>query len=322
MARDDDSERRFKYRKRDADETRKRAKNQGGSFHRIFNPKIKDFRMKNGEYRLRILPPTWEDAKHYGYDVWVHRNIGPDQGTYVCPSKMYKKPCPVCEEHARAIRDKEDQDYIKSLKPTNVVGMYIIDRDQEKEGPLLMSMPWTMDRDFSALAEDKKTREVLPIDDPEDGYDISFGREGKGRQVRYIGLQVDRRPSALADDEETAARWLKYIQKRPIPDMVVSETYDELKEILEGTPAPKDEKKRSRGDDDDDDDRKPKTRDRYVDDDDDDADEKPRKRKRVEIDDDDEDLDDDKPAKRTRVKAKDEDDDDDRTSRKRRREDD
>lgn len=313
--RDDDDRggRSFKYQRRSADEARKRAKDSGSKYHGLFKVGVKVFQVKSEDYCVRIMPPTWEDAKHYGFDVYVHRDIGPDGGTYLCPKGTYDKPCPICEEHERAKRKREDEDYIKQMKPGRVVVVYVIDRDKEKEGPQLWAMPWwTIDRELTAQSEDKRTREVLPIDDPDDGYDVNFSRAGSKRNVKYSGLTIQRKKSPLCDDPDVQRKWLKFAVNNPVPDQLLEEDYDTLKEVLEGTGDPtSDDDDKDKDKDrvrDRDRDEKPRTRDRYVEEDDDKDDDRSSRRASRDDDDrgsrrgDDDDDDLDKPRGRVRVR--------------------
>lgn len=62
------------------------------------------FNKDNNEGRefFNILPWTKKDGTmDYVLDTWVHRNIGPDGGDYVCPKQNFGKPCPICEEYER-----------------------------------------------------------------------------------------------------------------------------------------------------------------------------------------------------------------------------
>lgn len=78
---------------------------------------------------------------------------------------------------------------------------------------------------------------MIPIDDPgEDGFDISFTKEKKKGQSfwEYVGVQVDRKPSPLSDDEDQVTEWLDYIQENPIPDLLITSDYDHIKETFGG----------------------------------------------------------------------------------------
>ncbi len=65
---------------------------------------------------------------------WVHRNVGPNEDWIVCPARVLKKPCPVCEFVAKIKNEQDaDDDMVRNLLPskrmlTNVVDMS--DRDK------------------------------------------------------------------------------------------------------------------------------------------------------------------------------------------------
>lgn len=209
---------------------KRRAEARGGDFDSIWKQQVQSFTPVEGDNIIRILPPTWPDAKSYGYDVYVHYGIGPDEAAYLCLDKMLGKACPICEARARATRDR-DEDYAKELKPNQRVAMYIIDRDREKEGPLLWTPSWTMDRDIIQACTDRRTGEMYYIDDPENGYDLSFIRQGKGLKSRYSGYQIDRTASDLGRKRD---EWMKFIIDNPIPDLLNFYDYDHIAKVFSG----------------------------------------------------------------------------------------
>lgn len=219
---------RYEYRKRDADETRKRAESKGGDFDVYINRDIDTFKPNDKVNTIRILPPTWDDAKHYGLDVWVHYGIGADRQAYLCLHKMKGEQCPICEERAVATR-KGDEDYAKELAPTRRVLVYVVDRDHEKDGVQAWAMPQSLDRDITKVSIDRRSGDVLPIDHPDEGYDIIFEREGQSTKTKYLGVQVDRRDSRLGDD-----RWLEFAQENPLPNQLVYYSYDHIKSAFTG----------------------------------------------------------------------------------------
>src|ERR1700693_6132381 len=87
----------FSYTPRDPDKVKERAEQTGSRFDSPFIDRFDTFRPKVGDNLIRILPPTWDDHDHYGFDIWVHSYIGPDNGTYLCLNKMQNKPCPICK---------------------------------------------------------------------------------------------------------------------------------------------------------------------------------------------------------------------------------
>jgi hypothetical protein len=226
----------FEYRKPTAEDVKKRAEQRGGNeFDSIFKPSAKIFKVNDGNNLIRIVPPTWPEPKHFGYDIFVHYGVGPDGQTYLCPKEMLGEPCPVCEERAHAVKDGDD-DYAKELKVSKRVVYYIIDRDVEKEGVQIWAAPWTVDRDLNTLIVDKRSGEVLAIDDPENGYDIEFTKTGAKLTTKYIGLQIARRESDLGKDS-----WLQFAIDNPIPDQLAYFSYDHIAKVFGGKTSKKDE---------------------------------------------------------------------------------
>lgn len=259
--RDDDrggrggSGRRFEYRERPADDTKRRSTQGANDYDKILKGHIKMWKPNDGENRIRILPPTWEDAKHFGLDIFVHYGVGPDRGTYLCLSKMKGEDDPIEEERLAARKDG-DEDYAKELEAKRRVLIYLIDRDHEKEGVQAWAMPWTLDRDIVKVSVDRSSGEVLPIDHPEDGYDVEFEKKGSKNRTEYLGVAIARRSSPLGRDE-----WLEYAMDNPLPDQLQFYDYDHIAKAFGGGGAHK-ERSRDRGDDRDDDRRGSSSRDR------------------------------------------------------------
>lgn len=320
-----DKERRgFKYHERDPKDYKERAERKGGMFDSIFKNDVEVWRPEVGDNTIRILPPTWEDPTHYGYDIWVHPRIGADNSTYLCLNKMKGERCPICEA-AQEARDAGEGDDAKALSPKSQTVVYLLDRDDKKPQVYVWAMSFTMDKDFANLCQNKKTGKIIHVDHPEKGYDFSFRREGTMLNTRYLGLQIDRDPSPIDDDPEVVADILDDIQDNPIPDILNFYDADYLEKVMKGhvsksTKDDDDDDKKGRGRSgrrrgDDDDERSSKGRGRGRDDDeDDDDDEREERSSRRRGDDDDE-----RGGKTERVRTRDNDDqdDDDRSARRR-----
>ena len=225
----------FEYKKRDTDLMRARAERRLGSGEPWVHEDVRFFQPKGGnEYEIRIMPPTWEDAEHFGIDIWMHYGIGPDETSYLCPQKMKGEPCPMCAERVNA-KSSGDDDMVDALTPRQRVAFYVIDRRDERAGPKLWSCPSGTEKEICAQAQNKKTRSYVDLDDPsEDGYDLSFSVEGQGKMTKYKAIQVDRAPSPLSDDEDKKEAWLAFAQEHPIPDMLIVYDSEHLEDVLKG----------------------------------------------------------------------------------------
>jgi hypothetical protein len=166
--------------------------------------------------------------------------VGADRQSFLDLDKMKGEPDPITEEYQRAKKEGDDK-YAKELDSKRRCGVFIIDRDHEKEGPQFWAMPWTIDADVNKLSVDKRTGEALNIDDPKDGYDLEFEKTGKGMNTKYEGVAIARRSSDLGDD-----RWLDYVVDNPIPDILVYYDYDHIAKAFGGGAA---HRERDRDDD-------------------------------------------------------------------------
>ncbi len=219
----------YEYKKRDASKIKERESTLGGGdFDKYFRDDVKVFSPAAGDNCIRIMPPTWDGPDHYGFDIWVHYKVGPDEQTYLCLKKMKNEDCPCCDERADALKDG-DEDFANELKPKQRVVVALIDRSAEKEGPQVWAMPWGVDKDLLSRSTDKRTGEVLALDDPHEGFDVDFKKEGAKLQTKYIGISLARRESTLGKPE-----WLEWIVDNPLPSLLKYFTYDHIKAVLGG----------------------------------------------------------------------------------------
>jgi hypothetical protein len=226
--------RRFQYQKRDPNVVKERANQRGGDFDSMFKSGVKMFKPRDGKNMIRILPPTWDGNDHYGYEIWCNYGIGVDDQSYLSLSKMKNEKDPLAEARKLAER-KGDHKLADSLTPKKRVLMYIIDRNNEEEGPQLWSAPWTVDKDFCNISYDEDTREVIMVDDPEEGCDIRFYKEGTGKTTKYDAAKMRlMKPSRLHEDEGLMDEWLAHVQANPLPNCLNFYDYDHIASVYEG----------------------------------------------------------------------------------------
>jgi len=309
--REDREERGFRYNRRSSSDVQQRANAKGGNFDSIIKAKYKVYKIRDGKNLIRILPPTWDEARHYGYDIWVNYSVGVDNQSYLSLSKMKGEKDPLAEARREAERDG-DKKLSKELQPRQRILMWVIDRNEEDEGPQLLAAPFTVDKALAALSFDEDTKEVIYLDDPKEGCDVRFYREGTGLKTDYPAEKMRiLKPSPLHPDKGQAKEWLEYIADNPVPECLQYYSYEHISNTFDGGSAAADDdddkpKSRARGNGrDDDEDQAPRKRSRPADDDDsDDGDAKPTGRSRAAADEDDE------PPKRTRERVVDDDEDD------------
>lgn len=231
----------FQYKARTPEQVRERAQRQIGGRDSYFNSEIQFFTPREGDNNVRILPPPPDaDWGHYGVGVVVHYSIGADQSAYLCAARMKDEPCPICEERDRATSADEEA-LADSLRPSFRTAVYVIDRAQEGKGPLLWNIAAGLDKDITKLCIDPASGEILPVDDPNDGYDLNFTREGQGLKTKYKGIQFSRKSCPLADEPEQAEEWLKHIVEHPIDGELQYYDYDYISKVFAGqAPAKED----------------------------------------------------------------------------------
>lgn len=213
----------FRYQKRSQEQWQKEKNRSTGDYDRAYKDEFNLFKAREGDNRIRILPPTFEDAEHFGIVVWLHSNVGPDNQTYLCHAKMEayggEGTCPICDEYGHA-KAAGDEDYAKAIRPYSKVLTWIIDRNEADKGPQLWAIPGTVHKDILGNAEDPDTREILVLDHHEEGYDIAFKREGTGLKTKYNNVRPVPRASPLSDDARTMDKWLAFIQDNPLPTVL------------------------------------------------------------------------------------------------------
>jgi hypothetical protein len=326
----------YKYHgsKRTTEDVDRASKESSSNYDNYTIPGITKYKPREGENRIRVMPPPdfgssaegKEMQKEY-LDKWgadwaiialLHRNVGSDETTYLC-RKMKGKSCIVCDMLDEMEPEEKDQQR-QQKRPF----CYVIDRDNEKAGPQFWDMPMGLYRDINLRSKDRRSGAVIYIDDPDEGYDIMFTREGTGKKTKYAGVEIDRDSSPLHDSESKMERWLQKISEQPLPDILRFYSPDHIESTMMGASKKRDEdeededvapKRRRRGGDEDEDDAPPKRRRPAEDDDEEDA---PPKRKRKPADDEE---DEDEPPKRRRKPA-DDDEEEDAPPKRRRRDDD
>jgi hypothetical protein len=228
----------FDYKPPTFEEAKKLSEKRGGLFDAIVKRDGPRFlKPKNGDNFIRIMPPTWENAKHYALEVKIHRNIGVDNASYLCLRENEfspEKDCPICEERNELARRKVAQKDIDDLRANTNMLVYLIDRHNESQGPQLWGMSHRSDAEILSQSLEKRQAVYLPIAHPIDGYDVEFTREGEGLMTRYRGFKVSRASSPITDDADKMDEWLHYIEDNTIPELCQFFYYDHIKLVLTG----------------------------------------------------------------------------------------
>lgn len=233
-------ESRFVYKKRTAAQFEAAKSRRGSGFDSYIKRDVKKYKIREGKNRVRFLPPTWEDADHFAYEIWINYDIGPDKGRYLSLSRMGKGRDPIAEARLKA-----SGDLAKKLAPSRKWVAWVIDRfdeASEAEGPQLMDYPGKLNTAIMTKSQDIDTRDIVFVDDPDEGADVRFFTEGKGIGTTYPGEKVDiLKSSPLSEDPAQQERWLQYVKNHPVPDCLNFFDYDYISAVYNGTASSNDE---------------------------------------------------------------------------------
>lgn len=221
-----------------------------GKYKSIFISNIsrdKFWRPSVGEHQINIIPykagkndPNADEKEPvYLLDIWVHNRIGVNDDNYVCPSRNYGEPCPMCE-HQEALRQEDDYDEetVKQLEPKRRV-VYNIEcldspKEQTKGVQIFEVAHFSFEKPLTEQSKLPKGGGFVYFADPDDGKVVSFEAKSGSftrkvgntssiqKKTDYISFQFIDRDEPISDELLEKAYILDEIISRP--------TYEELYE--------------------------------------------------------------------------------------------
>jgi hypothetical protein len=221
-------DRKLNFKRRSFEANKKRSEQWGNLRDSYLTDHVSMWKPSDGENCIRILPATWDDAEHFGLDIFVHYNVGPDSSAFLDLKRMKGEPDPITEACEAATAEGDDE-YAKELRSVKRVLVYLIDRDKPKEGVQMWAMPWTVDKDIATQSTDSRTRELLYVDDPDDGYDLYISREGTGARTKYT-VKIARNPSAVELDDVA----MDILENHPLTECLTFHTYEHIAQVFSG----------------------------------------------------------------------------------------
>ena len=234
----------YKWEQPDPDSIRQRATRTGSSrFDSPLKPGTPVWRAKGGDNYLRICPRGWPPEgkdKDYAYRVWLHKYVGQDNSTYVCPRRQWNKPCAICDAEYE-IKKEGDYEAARKIAASENFFCYVIDRQESPDNPQVWMQSATQDTAIAAICSNKRTNSTVYPDQPDVGYDLTVIRTGVGMKTSYGGWQLDRDPSPLHEDPRKQKEILKYVCENPIPDLLQEYDYDYLERQMAGVAPEKDQ---------------------------------------------------------------------------------
>lgn len=197
---------------------------------------------KEGKNRIRIIQCLEAgNIGFYGMEVHFHRNLGPDEGDYLCRRRMYHvlrkayggdysglldSNCPECEKQTNELWET-NRDLAKTYYPTR--RMWFLVNDVLSDNPdevLRWSCPWTLHEEILARSHQEESQVYINIADPLNGVPISFERTGMGLMTKYTNVQVFTSPMPLPDDILDRMPWMD--------EMLIIPSYEEVRDAADG----------------------------------------------------------------------------------------
>ncbi len=174
---------------------------------------------RDEEYGIAVKGELW-----YKRPYWLHRGVGPDNQSVVCPSSV-GKPCPICEYRAQLLKDgaKWDDDTVKALKPS-MRNLYIVIPKNNKnysEEPHI----WDISQ---FLFQDKLNEEIQENEEYETFPDLE---EGYTLRIRFA-------EGTFGSNKFAEVSRIDFIERKKPYDESILEKIPSLDDILEILPYP------------------------------------------------------------------------------------
>jgi len=283
---------------------------------------VKLFKPKAGLMLLDIIPfiagkgNPWaeEGVEWWERTYWVHRGIGANNESYLCPRKSSKGRCPICEHRIALVRksgeDDDAEESIKALAPKQRQLFNIINRKEPDKGIQLFDISYH-------LFGETLTKRLISADEDDNWDNFWMLDDGLTLKVAFSDDSYAGRSFVRADTIDFKPRPEQYDAEEMLKeascldDCLVELEYPELKKIyfeMAGEEDDEDKPKKKHHAESEDEDEPPRRKGRHVVEEEEES--APKKRRPVE------DEDEDKPPKKKPADDDDWDDFDDKPSKK------
>lgn len=172
---------------------------------------------RNNEEGLAIAGNPW-----YRSPVKVHRNVGTDNETIVCPTTIDKK-CPICEYRLKRIKEGADKEEFKLLYPQERSIYAVIPLEKGFEQ---VPMPWDMS-DF--LFQETLMEELAENEDNENFFTLANGKTVHLR-LRWKEISKNKYPEVVSIDFEDREPYDDAVMEDvpELDNLIKVLTYDEI----------------------------------------------------------------------------------------------
>ncbi len=186
-------------------------------------------------------PNRKEGASAYVLDIYVHMNEGAADDQIVCPTKNYKKPCPICEElkaylNKFADTAQYDKKVVEALRPKRRCLFYVWVHNTEESTKIGLQIyhvsHWWSEKRYLDMGTPKivKGRSIggrVFYADVDEGKSIAFNKKGGRNNVEYYGFEfIDR-----DEGEEVPVSMVEQAAENPLDELINILSYDEIEKI-------------------------------------------------------------------------------------------
>ncbi len=139
------------------------------------------------------------DEGYFGLPIEVHYRIGVAGDKFLCPMRMWRDPCPICEERASLYENGDpDKAVVKPLFPTSRCLFLIVDYNNDStidEGLKLLDAPYGVEQEMLKQSKDQRSGEVIDLSEKAEGYrTLFFACENPGKpHAKYSGYKLEKR---------------------------------------------------------------------------------------------------------------------------------
>jgi len=232
------------------------SKDDSGRFRDIYEPEkkagVKFLKLKEDTHEFYIVPyitgtqhPKLKPNKvAFSLEVFVHRGVGPNEDSYVCLNRTYRKRCPICDYQAELRESDADDDTIKALNPTKRTIYNVVHcdapSDRAKGVQIFDVSHWLFTIPLEEFAHKKREGGEVAYADIDDGKIINFQQSGSKRTLKYTAFEFKNRPELTEEELDNAVS---------LDELVHIPTYDEVHEAFwaakeeEEAPAKEEERK-------------------------------------------------------------------------------
>lgn len=202
---------------------------------------VKFFKVNKPKVMLDIIPYVVSDKRHPDADAgaevgtlwpsrryYVHRGVGAEENSYICPLKTFGKPCPICEYASARARQGGDREELKVLRPKARDLYNVIDLDDPDKKIQLFDMS-------GFLFGDTLTKELIDASDDEQCFAELKG--GYSLKLRFEKKSFNRNEFWAVDRIDFVERKKDYKESIieetvPLDDILVEPDYKTLEKIF------------------------------------------------------------------------------------------